>query len=323
MQGIENKRILGLIQGTALGDSFGMPTEMMTLEKIREHGKITEMLPSFDDSVISRNQPAGSITDDTCHSLMIMQMLKQNHGKVNVQNYIDTLLQWRKNSPIAQFVTGPSTEKALNLIQQGVPVEQTGKMGSTNGCCMKIAPLGIYYDYQNKESLVKATAEICLPTHNTTIAIQGASSIVCASNYLLTGHYDFEEMMENVYECINIAGKYGYQWPSASLIYRIKKALSIVDETDNDDDDLKWRLYNEIGTSFETIDTVPVVFALLKKSQFDIYRFCFLSSSVGGDTDTIGAIGAALCGAAYPEKIKEKDIRRIQKVNHLDFSKMI
>lgn len=68
----------------------------------------------------------------------------------------------------------------MDKITQGVPIEETGVTGTTNGASMKTAPIGIISDYQDLPTLVKNVAEICLPTHNTTITIAGASAVAAA-----------------------------------------------------------------------------------------------------------------------------------------------
>ena len=317
---ISNEKILGLIYGTALGDSYGMASEMLTREEIKKlNVSFDHLLPSFPNSVISKNQKAGSITDDTCNSLMIIKMLKDNSGKVEIDEYINTLVEWSQNSPIAQFVTGPSTSKALDLINKGMSIEETGKMGTTNGACMKIAPVGIYYSYIDLHSLVEAVSKICLPTHNTTIAISGASVIAMIASYALRNDSIIsDELMALIYETIDIAKDYGNNWPSASLKYRIKQAIGIADRYTNEDE-FKDHLYEEIGASFESIDTVPSVLAILKYTHFDINRFVRISASLGGDTDTIGAIGGAICGALNPGLINQNEIDLIESVNNIKF----
>ncbi|NLC42484.1 MAG: ADP-ribosylglycohydrolase, partial [Erysipelothrix sp.] len=261
MFGIDPKRIRGLIQGCALGDAFGMPTEMLSQEFIRENiGDITELKASFDFSVISKNRPAGSITDDTMNTLMMMEMIKESNGVVNVNLYLDKLMEWSVNSPIAEFVTGPSTHRALEAIKSGVSLEETGKMGTTNGAAMKIAPLGIVCDYQDLPTLVETVADICKPTHNTSIAIQGASVIAAIASYILREGSDWEEIWQIASKTANLASKYGNQLPTASIEHRMKLAKEIVDTSPVEV--AMQRLYLEVGTGLETIELVPSALAI-------------------------------------------------------------
>lgn len=314
-------KVKGLIKGCAVGDAFGMATEMMTRKYIKEEiGTIEIPIKSFPNSIISQKQPAGSITDDTFNSLMILEMLIESKGRIDVELYIDKLRKWSRNSPIASFVTGPSTSKALSLIEEGVPISETGKMGTTNGAAMKISPLGIVLDYRDLENLVEKVALICTPTHNTTIAISGAAIIAAISSYALRGGRNWEEIWNLVIEVENESKKYGYNWPTASLVYRIFLAKSIVEEEKNVDIVLT-RLYEEIGAGVETIETIPSALAIAYMAKGDPMKSAQLSAIIGGDTDTIGSIATALCGAMNPD-FSESIIEQIEDVNELSFEEI-
>lgn len=319
MFGIDPKRIRGLIQGCALGDAFGMPTEMLSQEFIRENiGDIKELKASFDFSVISKNRPAGSITDDTMNTLMMMEMIKESNGIVNVNLYLDKLMEWSVNSPIAEFVTGPSTHRAMEAIKSGVSLEETGKMGTTNGAAMKIAPLGIVCDYQDLPTLVETVADICKPTHNTSIAIQGASVIAAIASYILREGNDWEEIWQIASKTANLASKYGNQLPTASIEHRMKLAKEIVDSSPVEV--AMQRLYLEVGTGLETIELVPSALAIAYLSKGNPLTSAQISATIGGDTDTLGAVSTSLCGALNPHRIPTSHLKLIEEVNGIDLS---
>lgn len=316
---IDPQRILGLIQGCALGDAFGMPTEMFTQEYIRNHiGKVETLMPSFTESVISKNRPAGSITDDTMNTLMMMEMINESSNKIDVDSYLNKLIEWSEHSPIADFVTGPSTSRALEAISQGVSIEQTGIMGTTNGAAMKIAPIGIIYDYKNLSQLVKGVSQICKPTHNTSIAIQGAAIIATISSYFLRGGDDWQVVWQLANDSADLAKSYGNPLPCASIQHRLKLAKDIV-ETSTLDEALT-RLYTEVGTGLETIECVPSALAIAYLSQGNPLLSAQLSASIGGDTDTLGAISSSLCGAKHPNLIPADLISIIEDVNQIDLT---
>lgn len=316
MNKIKQESQLGMIKGIALGDAYGMPFEMMTRRMVNNHNVNSTVLhDSFEDSIISKGRKAGSITDDTLNSLMILEMLKENGGCVNTQCYLDKLVEWKNNSPIAGFVCGPSTSRALDLLMKGTSIEETGKFGTTNGAAMKIAPLGLVCDYKDPVGLVQKVVEICKPTHNTTIAIQGASVVCGCASYLLRGKKDIDELLLLVKDLIAISKSYGYSWPSASLQYRIDQAIELSVEYTGVE--LQDHLYNEIGASMETIDTIPCVIGLFYHCNGEIGKFLSYSSTLGGDTDTIGAIGGALCGAMHPELISKQQVKQIEQVNKI------
>lgn len=319
---IDKKRIQGLIYGCAVGDAYGMATEMMTSQQIKRlYGRVVELMDSHPESIISKDRVAGSITDDTLNSLMILEMIRESGGVIDVDAYIHKLISWSKSSPIAGFVTGPSTARALSLIEQGVPLSETGRMGTTNGAAMKIAPLGIVCDYQDLDSLIAAVQTICLPTHNTSIAIAGASVITAISSYILSGQSNWNAIWDLAFITARKASTYGQVWPCASLEYRLRHAKEIVDIS-NDEEAMMNQLYDEIGTGLETIETVPSALALAYYAKGDVIRCAQYCASIGGDTDTLGAIATALSGAMHPD-IDQAIIDTINKANSFDLSSFI
>ncbi|MDN6003966.1 MAG: ADP-ribosylglycohydrolase family protein [Enterococcus sp.] len=316
------EKIWGVLAAGALGDAMGMPTECWSQEKIRQNfpNGVTELIASNENDVFGRKLAAGAITDDTLNVLMILSMIKKNQGQIRVADYITELREWNDNSPVSAFVSGPSTLKALDKIAQGVPIEKTGVTGTTNGASMKIAPIGIISDYRDLPALVKNVAEICLPTHNTTIAIAGASAVAAAISYTVRGGQSTDEIWSLAFEAINAAKTYGHDFPSASLTFRMNQARKILRQ-ETDDQIILQRLYHEIGTGMETIETIPSAFVIVEMAKGDPLRASQLSASLGWDTDTIGAISAAICGGMNP-KMPREIIRQIEEVNQLDFDQL-
>lgn len=316
------EKIWGVLAAGALGDAMGMPTECWSQEKIRQNfpNGVSELIASNENDVFGRKLAAGAITDDTLNVLMILSMIKKNQGQIRVADYITELREWNDNSPVSAFVSGPSTLKALDKITQGVPIEETGVTGTTNGASMKIAPIGIISDYQDLPTLVKNVAEICLPTHNTTIAIAGASAVAAAISYTVRGGQSTDEIWSLAFEAINAAKTYGHDFPSASLTFRMNQARKILRQ-ETDDQIILQRLYHEIGTGMETIETISSAFVIVEMAKGDPLRAAQLSASLGWDTDTIGAISAAICGGMNP-KVPKEMIRQIEEVNQLDFDQL-
>ncbi|MEO1769213.1 ADP-ribosylglycohydrolase family protein [Candidatus Enterococcus ferrettii] len=316
------EKIWGVLAGGALGDALGMPTECWSQQKIRQQfpNGVTELVASNENDVFGRKLAAGAITDDTINVLMILSMIKKNKGRIQVADYVAELREWNDNSPVSAFVSGPSTLKALDKIAQGVPIEETGVTGTTNGASMKIAPIGLISDYRKLPELIKNVAEICLPTHNTKIAIAGASAVAAAVSYTVRGGQSIEAIWQLAFAAIDAAKEYGHDFPAASLAFRMKQARKILQE-ESDESIILQRLYEEIGTGMETIETIPSTFAIVELAAGNPLKAAQLSASVGWDTDTIGAISAAICGGMQPDLPKEM-IRQIEEVNELDFEQL-
>ena len=312
------KRIKGILIGGALGDAMGMPTELWTQRMIKEEfpNGIKEFAPSMNRGSVVRRMCAGQVTDDTINTKFIIDMLDASHGKISVENYIEQLRIWSRDSEVAQLVSGPSTRKALSMIEEGVPFTETGRFGTTNGAAMKIAPIGIVSDYRNIEELVNKVQLICIPTHNTSIAIAGASGIAAAVSYVSSGKNDLSQMFTIMNQAIQLGMTKGYEVASASLIRRIEVVNELVEKVK--EEHVLSELYQLWGTGVETIETIPSVFAIIKMAKGNPMKAACLSAQLGGDTDTIGAIATAICGGIQPD-FPTEIVEQLEEVNGLDF----
>jgi ADP-ribosylglycohydrolase len=81
------------------------------------------------------------------------------------------------------------------------------------------------------------------------------------------------------------------------------------------------RLYNEIGSGMETLQTIPCSFAIVELAKGNPLKAAQLSAMIGWDTDTIGAISAAICGGMNPE-IPANLVEIIEQANKLDFEEL-
>ncbi|MCP6617971.1 ADP-ribosylglycohydrolase family protein, partial [Klebsiella pneumoniae] len=85
---------------------------------------------------------------------------------------------------------------------------------------------------------------------------------------------------------------------SASLALRIELALRTVRRADGLESASE-QLYQLIGAGTSTIESVPCAIAMVELAATDPNRCAILCANLGGDTDTIGAMATAICGALH------------------------
>lgn len=314
------ERIKGVLIGCAYGDAMGMPTEMMTREMIDElfPNGVHHFEPSTKKDVFKRNFPAGTVTDDTINTLLVCDVLIENKGIFNTHSYIHKLQKWiQENEEIKQMIIGPSTQRAIEAIENGVPIEEAGKRGTTNGAAMKVSPIGILYDYRNLDQLINQVEQLCKPTHNTEIAITGAAIIAACVSYAIRGGNELEELWELANQVIQAAKGSGHSQhlPHVSLKARLDAVHTMVQEKDTNA--CLHELETFYGTGLETIETIPAVLTIVTLAKGDPVQAAILAANLSGDSDTIGAISTAICGAMNP-RFPEKDIALLENRNHLN-----
>lgn len=314
------KRIRGALIGCAYGDAMGMPTEFVPRPVIKETCPrgIETFLPSLEGGVYPRSLRAGEVTDDTVNTVLVAELLIDRKGDFDARAYIDYLKDWIERNPDKNdVVSGPSTRRALDALEHGAPLAQAGVCGTTNGAAMKISPVGCVEDYRDMECLVDAVEQVCLATHNTGIAIAGASAVAACVSYGVSGGSDMDEMMGAAAEAIHKGSSRGFPYPSVDLGKRLELVCSCVEGRSLPD--ALALLSDVFGCGVEVSETIPAALCLVRLAEGNAVQAARLAACVGGDTDTIGAIAGAICGSMRPDVFPQADVELLETVNGLDF----
>lgn len=316
-------RILGALTGVAVGDAMGMPSEMWTRQKIADYfGKIEGFLPGSMENAISGGLEAGEVTDDTVVTILMAQVIIESRGIIDPSKLALSITKWAETNDKNKSVIGPSTKQALDRIASGDSIEEAGKFGVTNGASMRIAPVGIISDYKKTERFMNNVTLACMPTHNTSIAISGASAIAAAVSYGISGGKDLDELIKVAKTASDLGMQIGNSISSPSVSRRIDLGMSLVKEGKSENAVLH-RLYDVLGTSIATAESVPAALALVYYAKADPMKVALYAANLGGDTDTIGSMACAICGAikgidAFPAQIVEQ----VTRVNEIPFQEL-
>jgi ADP-ribosylglycohydrolase len=290
-------RAVGALTGLALGDALGMPTQGLPREVVRDrYGILDDFHPGPDDNDISRGQPAGRVTDDTDQAVILGDLFVAGHGTVDAHEFAGALLGWerRMRESGSHDLLGPSTVRALALVAEGVSADRTGRWGDTNGAAMRIAPIGVGVPGDPPERLVDAVEQAGRVTHNTGIAIAGASAVAAAVSSGVDGH-PLAESLRRAVEAARIGARRGFYVAGADVADRIAWALDLVaGRAAEEAVDIVYRL---VGTGLATQEAVPAALALAALHPDDTWAAARYAASLGGDCDTIAAMTGAVVGA--------------------------
>lgn len=312
------QRAQGALIGLAIGDALGMPTQLLSRQQVAElFPTLDDFLPGPPENEISAGQPAGSVTDDTQQALIIAQLLIEGGGHVDSVEFVRRLLAWALEAEAnGSEQLGPSSRSALEAIQLGLPIEEAGRKGNTNGAAMRIAPVGIATSSAPLARLVDLVEEVCLPTHYTGLGIAGASAVAAAISAGVDGA-SFAEALEMALRAAAIGQGRGYYSAGASIAARIEWAVELVEGLD--EANAQDAISDLVGTGVAIQEAVPAAFAVAARWQNDPWRACLVAARLGGDSDTIGAIAGAILGActgvdAFPARA----VALVEMVNRLD-----
>lgn len=288
-------RALAALVGGALGDAMGMPTQLLSHQQITaRYGHVETFVAPSDDHPVSRGLEAGTITDDTEQTLLIAKVLLKSNGGFDHLNWIDSLIAWEDDIRTrgGYDLLGPSTKRAIEAIKNGLPPEEAGRHGDTNGAAMRIAPVGILVP--PSERLIHTVAETCRATHNTSIAISAAAAVATVVSHGIAGS-SWREAVGKAVDAAKEAETEGAWVAGGRISSRIAWALDMAARVSNTSE--ARALFDVLGTSVASQESVPAAFAALTLAKGDCWSAAMIAANVGGDTDTIGAISCTMAGA--------------------------
>ena len=270
--------ITAAVLAYAAGDAFGVAYEFLA-----------EPVPVDITSIGTRaGWPYGGVSDDTLLSLLTIATATVDDPDASATSFIDEL---RRAAPTLRGL-GPTTRFALGL---PVASDEAGLVGGTNGGMMRTALLGLAFDPRDdvrRRSFVRAMAEATHPDPTSSACAVAASKLfaVAASG---TDADDLARVLRDEADDIREPGtgtaidalcRLGEWSPPAS------------------------------GVSLSPIETLLAVATVATKARtcLEAYR---LACEMGGDTDTVSALAAALVAARSPQACELFTIPWIDGVN--------
>lgn len=343
-------RAYGALAGLAVGDALGMPTQSYTRGQVRDRfGRLTGLLDAPDDQPVAPGMAAGRVTDDTEQALLLAGELLATGGRLDARRWADALAHWQRGLQArgSRDLLGPSTSRAIEAIQRGVDPAEAGSTGTTNGAAMRIAAVAVVAPWgrtdAEHEAFVDRVQEACLPTHHTSLAIAGAAAVGAVISGALDDataaadgvgdagdgvgsaldeaprpSADQRNCTQIVRSCVGarLGERRGTPVPGPSIAARIRWATTTAASMGKAEVD-EW-IYDVVGTTVATQESVPAAFALLGPALQDPRRTLLRAASLGGDTDTIGAMLGAMTGAVLGHRGLPQDwCERVERVNDL------
>jgi len=178
----EEDRARGALYGLAIGDALGMPAQLLSRDQITERWGplLTGFEPAPPGHPIAAGMAAGAITDDTEQAVLLARLLLK--GPIEPRGLADALVAWERDMAGrgSLDLLGPSTRRAVEAVLAGVPPEDAGAAGDTNGAAMRVAPVGVATPPDDLEALVDEVQRASRVTHNTSLALAGAAAVAAA-----------------------------------------------------------------------------------------------------------------------------------------------
>ncbi len=291
-------KIAGALYGMALGDAMGMPAELWGRDRARKFfgGKITELIDGPDENDVAFNYDKGQFTDDTGQALVLLDSISTTDYKPDAQDIAKRMLEWAdKENAFENNILGPTSKLALADFRDGKDASAITNKALSNGSAMRIAPIGCLFRPEQKAEIVDYVYGVSQATHTSDVTIAGAAMIAAGVASAIVND-DFEQVLEDIMSIEPAGYEKGCETFSPRLAERVKIGIQLAKEYADDEDTFSRKIYDIIGAGVGIIESVPAAVAIAYYNQ-DPNKSALMCANLGGDTDTIGAMATAICGA--------------------------
>ncbi len=291
-------KIAGALYGMALGDAMGMPAELWGRERARKFfgGKITALIDGPDENDVAFNYDKGQFTDDTGQALVLLDSIDSTDYRPNVVDIATRMLAWaEKENAFENNILGPTSKVALGNFRDGKDASAITNAALSNGSAMRIAPIGCLFQPHQRTELIDYVYGVSQATHTSDVTIAGAAMIAEGVASAIVND-DFEQVLSDILSVENAGYEKGCETFSPRLAERVKIGVQLAKEYADDEDAFSKKVYDVIGAGVGIIESVPAAISIAYYAQ-DPNKSCLMCANLGGDTDTIGAMATAICGA--------------------------
>ena len=278
-------RFRGVILGTAVGYSIGLPAEGISRRRA------SKLFPGrWRHRLVIK---WGMVSDDTDHTVFVAQsLLAHPRSSELFAKRLSWCLRWWLLSVPASI--GLATLKSILRLWLGVSPAHSGVYSAGNGAAMRSAPLGAFFAFSPNQldDYVEASTRL---THADPRASTGAKAIAYLSSWSIRDRLVEKPELEDLLKVLRRAGNGDQEWTNAvrSIAIAYHQHLSV--------EQFAQSLGLSDGVTGYVYHTVPVaVYAwYLHFGRFEETVSAVLNC--GGDTDTVGAIAGALAGGVVGE----------------------
>lgn len=272
-------RLAGAALGTMAGDALGMPVEGWSAGQIEAvHGRLDRLKPG--------RLAAGSYTDDSQMMLAILETLA-HQGRLDpaylAQRFLALFQPWRGY--------GSRIFGVMESLAQGVAWDQVGTDSFGNGGAMRVGVLGAFYA-QDDQALLDAALKQCRITHLHPQGLAGAAAqalgVGLACRLGAAGQQpQAREVVDYLEERIDPIDQHSAQ-----------RLAVLAQLSPQNPAQARQALTREYACDVTAAESVPPALGAFLFSD-SAKEAMVLAVSLGGDTDTIGAMTGALAGAYW------------------------
>jgi len=271
-----HQQLAGVLIGTAVGDALGLPAEGLSRRRIQRKWKgIWKHRFLFG---------YGMCSDDTEHTFFVAQaLLSCGDDPAAFQRSLAWKLRfWLLGLPAG---VGFATLRSIIKLWMGFPPSRSGVFSAGNGPAMRSAIIGAYFADQPEKRRLFVSISTKM-THTDPKAETAALAVAEAAAWAVNQNEPVEAWLGRLQE-------FGRDEEWLSICQRVVEFYGERKSVQEFADALGLGK----GVSGYAYHSVPVALYAFIRHTYDFRSAVVAALDCGGDTDTVGAIVGALCGA--------------------------
>ena len=317
MPNLRNK-VFSAIANFLIGDALGAPIELLHYDDIEKHYGIIKGLVKPVKQHPANTLKPWEVTDDSLEFIFTLKTLLKYGDKLTPEIYAKEFVSWIEESGLlSKYYIGPSTRNAIERLKKGVKPEEAGQHGYTCGGALKGMAAAII-GFKDLKRLDRMIYTVCLPTHNTCVAVSAAYAVAYALAACLRGE-NLRLIVEYAIRGAEKGWKKGRLISSPKVSSRIEYSIKLISRF-RDPIEAARKLHDIIGCGMHSAEAVPVAIAIFYICKGDPMETVMASLNAGGDTDSIAAMAGCLAGAYSGKVISMKWLENILKTNNINLN---
>jgi len=267
------EKVLGILFGTFIGDALGRPFEGTF--PVDESVLVSETQKIFSDQRYS---------DDTQMTISIFEEMVEN-GTIDKESLKNRFL--KRFDPSRGYGAGIFTLvkewKAGTDVDTASHEQFRGHGSYGNGAAMRVAPISLFFSSQETSELFEMVKLSAMVTHSHNLGIQGAELqaylVLLALNGVPESQW-YHDITELAFDDV-------YRRKVGIVNNCLKQDIPVQDAV------------ARIGNGIVAYEAVPAALYAYLRKPYSFNEAIIKALSLGGDTDTIGAMTGAIAGAKY------------------------
>lgn len=291
-------KMLGTLYGQAVGSAMAMPTTGWSRERILKEFPlpITDFMDGPLTNIRVKDYHRGQYTVGLQQALVVIQTLHATHREYDQVQVAQHLLDWARRIKAYEKATLDETSKtALRLFAGDKDITRITQTAMDNGAVGRMPLIGALYTPAEKMALVEMVYQVSKITHETDVTIAGGG-LIAGAVAAAVADYDWEQIIEFALVISELGESLGAPTYSARVKQRVRLGVHIAKQFKERPTGFGRAIYELVGTGELVSESVAAALVIAYYTR-DVKKCAVLCANIGGDTDMIGALATAICGA--------------------------